>query len=379
MNNNNSVIKEVDLSFFDDFLEDKTTSTETTPEVDNTEKVLPNVEIKKQEVDNTTIPIVDESFFLSGSTEKTNDVQQDDSTSNPDVDNQFNSSDLYLAQIEFYKTQGVLPEDFELEDGVELNEETFGEVLELGIANVKLAVEQEVREEYVAKLGDNLISFLENGGDYESFASLLKENVEINKLDITTEKGQKEIVRKYYENLGWSDTRIDKTIDRLLNDDDLQEEALNFKSALDEEHQKKELQLVKEQEKIHKKQIELENKQKQDFYNTLSETGLTKQESLTYLDFVYEPKYTLGNNTKETFTAKEVKLMQIEKDPKELAELVMFLNNKQEYLKRKAIELNNPKVDKTFKTIVKNQNNKTKGEAVQEQKNRVLPPFKLNF
>ena len=376
MNNNKSSIAEVDLSFFDDFLDDKVTP-ESTKEVEP-EKTpeLPPVELKKEEV-KTDIPTVDIEEFLSGEEE-----QQGSLNTAPDTgDNQqVSQSDLYLAQINYYKNQGILPDDFELEDDVELNEETFGEVLELGIANVKLAVEQEVREEYVAKLGDNLISFLENGGDYESFASLLKENVEINKLDITTEKGQKEIVRKYYENLGWSDTRIDKTIDRLLNDDDLQEEAVNFKSSLDEQHQKKELELVKEQEKINKKRIELENKQRQSFFNTLNESGLTKQEANAYLDFVYEPKYTLGNNSQETFTAKEVKLMQIEKDPKELVELVMFLNNKQEYLKRKAIELNNPKVDKTFKTIVKNQVNKTKGEAIQEQNTkRVLPPFKLNF
>lgn len=376
MNNNKSSIAEVDLSFFDDFLDDKVTP-ESTKEVEP-EKTpeLPPVELKKEEV-KTDIPTVDIEEFLSGEEE-----QQGSLNTAPDTgDNQqVSQSDLYLAQINYYKNQGILPDDFELEDDVELNEETFGEVLELGIANVKLAVEQEVREEYVAKLGDNLISFLENGGDYESFASLLKENVEINKLDITTEKGQKEIVRKYYENLGWSDTRIDKTIDRLLNDDDLQEEAVNFKASLDEQHQKKELELVKEQEKINKKRIELENKQRQSFFNTLNESGLTKQEANAYLDFVYEPKYTLGNNSQETFTAKEVKLMQIEKDPKELVELVMFLNNKQEYLKRKAIELNNPKVDKTFKTIVKNQVNKTKGEAIQEQNTkRVLPPFKLNF
>lgn len=366
---NTSRISEVGEDFFDDMFSENEVNSKK-------EEVLEEeVSVQKDEIVGgiTAIPVVDESFF----DDNTDDTPQSKEEIS-DNSEQLSQESLFSAQIEYYKKQGVLPDDFEMPEGVELNEDSFGEVLEYGIENMKANLESEIRTEFTSKLGDNLMSFLENGGDYSKFAELLKENVEIQKADISTEKGQKEIVRKYYENLGWSEYRIDKTIDRLINDDDLQEEALNFKASLDESHAKKEAELVKQQEVLNKKQIALEQKQQAVFYESLKTTGMSKQDADSYFKFVYEPAYTIKDTT---LTLKEVKLLEIEKNPKELTELVMFLANKEEYLKRKAIEINNPIVDTKFKTIVKNQQSvgNKKSDIREPEKATALRPFKIQF
>jgi hypothetical protein len=77
--------------------------------------------------------------------------------------------------------------------------------------------------------------------------------------------------------------------------------------------------------------------------------------------------------------ALDFKLLQIQRKPEELFELIEFVNNKAEYLKKKAIEINNPKVDKTFETILKNKATlKTTSSSPQSIKPKI-GEFKLNF
>jgi len=257
---------------------------------------------------------------------------------------------FYKARIEYAKTIGRLPEDFELEDDVVLDDESYSKVMDYENQYVYEAIVSQVREEYIKKLGNNVINFVENGGDVTKIAELIKEENKIAELNTSIESGQKAIITQYYEELEWSDTKIKKHIDRLLNDDELEEESIELKAKLEKTVGKKQEQLVRKQEEIFQKKEALEKKQINDFASVLEDRGMSKKAIGEYIDYAFKDEEISG----VVMPKLDFKILQIQRKPEELLELIEFVNNKTEYLKRKSIEINNPKVDKTFESILKN-------------------------
>lgn len=338
-----SQIKQIDESFLDSLLEGVVPVT--AEENKEGEQIPLNVPVTKLE----NIPTLTDETEL-----EIEELEPDKPSNNGSTPNSNDNSlkSLFEAQIEFYKKNGSLPEDFELEDGVELDEETFGEVLQYSKEYLQEQLSNNVREQYTSKLGSDIIEFLENGGDYNTFAELVKEQNKIQDYNLDTLEGQKAIVKKYYtEVLNYSEQRADSKIDKLVNYGDIEEEAIESKSQFDKHYQQIQKELVIKQQEAKQQQEAFRQKQITDFQTSLQQKGLSQQTVDSYVDFVYKDAYRLQDGT--TLPALDVKILQLQRNPEELSELVMFLTNKDEYLKKKAVEINNPKVDKTFKSIVK--------------------------
>ena len=151
-----SQIKQIDESFLDSLLEGVVPTT--TEENKEGEQIPLNAPVTKLE----NIPTVIDETEL-----EIEELEPTKSSSSSTPNNNDNSlKSLFEAQIEFYKKNGSLPEDFELEDGVELDEETFGEVLQYSKEYLQEQLSNNVREQYTSKLGSDIIEFLENGGKY---------------------------------------------------------------------------------------------------------------------------------------------------------------------------------------------------------------------
>jgi len=261
---------------------------------------------------------------------------------------------LYASQVEYFKQKGLLPEGFELEDGVEWDEDTFEEALEIMAEGLHKNIETDVRGEFESKLGTNIIQFLENGGDYSTFAELIKEQSVVQNFDITTDNGQKAVVKKYYsEVLKWSEARVEKHVDRLYNDGDLEEEASNLKGEFDKYFAEEQEALIQQQQEVQQKQERMLVQRKNNLAKTLQETGVTQKEISNMVDYVFADAYKLP--TGAVIPKLDYDILKIQNDPKELADLVQFLTDKEGFLKKKATEINNVKVDKKFKQIVQNQ------------------------
>lgn len=263
-------------------------------------------------------------------------------------------STLYASQIEYFKQKGLLPEGFELEEGVTWDEDTFEEALEIMAEGLHKNIETDVRGEFESKLGTNIIQFLENGGDYSTFAELIKEQSVIQNFDIATDNGQKAVVKKYYtEVLEWNEAKVEKHIDRLFNDGDLEEEAIELKSKFDKYFAEEQETLIKQQQESQQKQERALVQRKNSFGQALQETGLVQKDIVGMVDYVFSDAYQLPNGTK--IPKLDYDILMLQKNPKELADLVQFLTDKDGFLKKKAVEINNVKVDKKFKQIVQNQ------------------------
>lgn len=327
--------------------------------------VLPNEEVKeeKTEIIESSKETIEkqsdelsEDDILNINNSETKVENKKTTTQELEVD----KDSFYKARIEYSKSIGRLPEDFELEDDVELDDSSFQKVMDYENEYVYEIIAAEVKKEYTEKLGTNVIGFLENGGDISKIAELIKEESKIVELNTSVESGQKAIIKAYYSSpdLDWSDTKINKHIDRLLNDDELEEEAIELKTKLEKNSAKKQESLVKKQEVEFQKREALEKKQINDFATVLEERGLTKKAVDEYVNYAFKEEEFNGYKMSKL----DFKFLQIQKKPNELIELIEFVSDKDQYIKKKAIEINNPKVDKTFETILKNKT-KIKGSS----------------
>lgn len=375
-------IMTLDESFFD----------EGTPTITQKEKVVESEESKngtvlpeqKAEPEISFLSLEDlEAIDNDGIEVSDEDVTKSTITSKAEIKKEVATpadakSKLYASQIEYFKEKGLLPEGFELEDGVSWDEDTFEEALEIMAEGLHNNIETDVRGEFESKLGTNVIKFLENGGDYSTFAELIKEQSVIQNLDITSDNGQKAVVKKYYvEVLEWSEAKIDRHIDRLYNDGELEEEAVELKSKFDKYFAEEQDVLIQQQEAKQQRQEKALGQRKNTFGQALQDTGFVQRDISSMVDYVFTDAYQLPNGTKIPRIDYDILMMQ--KNPKELADLVQFITDKDGYLKKKATEINNVKVDKKFKEIVQNQVTIKGGSNQSDSSNKPKSKFKTRL
>lgn len=333
--------------------------------------VAENTTVKEKE---EAVPVLEltEDFFKGESNIEVTETGEVKTVEKP-VTETLDKDSVYKASIEYYKSIGRLPEDFELEDGAVLDDDSYTQILDYKDEYTYNLIKEEVRAEFKDKLGDNIIKFLENGGDYTKFAELAKEQSAILELNIATDSGQKAIVAKYYkEILGWKPEKIEKHIDRLYNDGELQEEATDLKEKFDEYFNEEQAELVERQEKQKQNELKMLEKQKSNFFKVLTDKGLSQKDTSEYVQFVFEDGYKLPDGS--LITPLDYEILKIQRNPEELSDLVQFLKDKEGYIKKKAIEINNPKVDKKFSTIIKNKTT-LKGDSGSEP----VKPQKVKF
>ena len=366
-----SEITELPVSFFE-------TGTITEPVEIKTEVepvVVENTTVKEKE-EATPVLELTEDFFKGESNIEVTETGEIKTVDKP-VTESVDKDSVYKASIEYYKSIGRLPEDFELEDDVILDDDSYTQILDYKDEYTYNLLKEEVRAEFTDKLGDNIIKFLENGGDYTKFAELAKEQSAILELNIATDSGQKAIVSKYYkEILGWKDEKIEKHIDRLYNDGELQEEATDLKEKFDDYFNQEQADLVARQEKQKQNELKMLEKQKSNFSKVLTDKGLSQKDTAEYLQFVFEDGYKLPDGS--LITPLDYEILKIQRDPENLSELVQFLKDKEGYIKRKAIEINNPKVDKKFSTIIKNKTT-LKGDGGSNELTKSQPKVKFQL
>lgn len=367
-----SEIMELPESFFETGIITETAETKKEVVTETKQETTTPVSTEKKE---EVVPVIEltEDFFKGELPIEVTEEGKIKTVETP-VTETLDKDSVYKASIEYYKSIGRLPEDFELEEGVVLDDDSYSQILDYKDEYTYNLIKQEVRAEYADKLGDNIIKFLENGGDYTKFAELAKEQSAILELNIATDSGQKAIVSKYYkEILGWKDEKIEKHIDRLYNDGELQEEATDLKEKFDEYFNEEQKELVARQEKQRQNELKMLEKQKTNFSKVLTDKGLSQKDTAEYVQFVFEDGYKLPDGS--LITPLDYEILKIQRNPEELSDLVQFLKDKEGYIKKKAIEINNPKVDKKFSTIIKNKTT-LKGDSGSEP---VKPQQKVKF
>lgn len=254
-----------------------------------------------------------------------------------------NEKDQLMKQIEFFKTKEYLPEDFILPDDEELTQDLFGEVLEYSTNYIRDKIYNDVVQS-TGRQGQAIIEYINNGGDAEKIVDLFKNQQQVQFLNIETIDGQKKIITDFYKEQDWNEDDIEDFIDNKINSDKLQKEAERIKIKRDVESDKKISKELENQEGRRIKELQIINSRKVKFAETLK-TDYKQTDIRNIMSFVFD------ENTDNNLTDFELKILDIQKKPNELKELVEYLVDPEVFIKKRAVAIQNKKTETTWSKI----------------------------
>lgn len=126
-------------------------------------------------------------------------------------------------------------------------------------------VEENSTPEYASDDIRQLDEFVKNGGDLKEYYQVTKAGVDPDKIDLTLEDNQKQVIREHLVNQGYSDTRIEKMLQRYEDAGVLEEEATDAVELIKEFNEKQEQKLLAEQSQLAKEA----EKRQQEFISTV--------------------------------------------------------------------------------------------------------------
>lgn len=300
--------------------------------------VLANNEVKfsildlEEEEDNKTNTVVP----TANNTVKTNTEKPVKSTE--EKEKNFNS-----IIEELYEEEVLFPFDDE-EDGKKFEIKSAKELKELIEANKKewkrQAIEEEFEEEFKMLPSEVqlLTEYIKRGGtDVKGVLKELTVSQEIRDLD--PEAQPKEVVKQYLSlTTELSDEEIQEQIEEWEDLGNIEKKALNFKPKLEKLREKKEQDILKEQEKFLEKQRAIATKYVNGITSSLKEKDingikLTREEQTEVYKVLTEQKYTSAvNGASLNFLGKFLEEIMWEKpDYKTLVELALFAKDKEAY------------------------------------------------
>ena len=268
--------------------------------------------------------------------------------------------DLLLKQIEFFKKKQYLPDDFALPADEELTQELFGEVLEYSSEYLKDKFYEEAIDS-TGKQGKAIIEYINNGGNPERIIDLFRSQQQTQFSNTETIEGQKKIVTDYYKEQEWSDDDIEELIDVKINSDKLKKEAERIKLKRDAESERKIGRELENQQNQKLKEIQITNNRKSQFAETLK-SDYKQTDIRNILSYVFD------ENSDNNLTDFELRILDIQKKPNELKDLVEYLVNPDVFIKRKAIAIQNKKTETTWSKINSAKSKRSDSEQIEDSK-----------
>jgi hypothetical protein len=220
--------------------------------------------------------------------------------------------------------------DFEGREELEITEEVYSD---LAAKQNQLAAYDIVNEliDSTGTYGKAIISHIKNGGNPDEIIDIFKAQKEIDQIDTADESGKKVLIEKYYkEILKWKPEKVTKTLNRLIEDDEVDSEFADVQELYDKHHQE---QLEKIE--VETKAIEADKKKKQEVFtenikNTInSNPNLTPKEKAVIASSILDFKHNLGNGQKVNDFY--LKFAEVQADPESYIELVSFVMDMKGY------------------------------------------------
>lgn len=144
------------------------------------------------------------------------------------------------------------------------DEDKFDTVSDL-VDYMEKIVEANSKPEFANKDLEQLNTFVKEGGDLRSFFDTQGE-LDVDKLDLGSEYNQKTIIKEALKERGYSDTQIDKAVNRYDQSGILEDEAIEAKEFVQKSRQEKSETLLKNQTILRQEQ----ERQQQKFYKDVN-------------------------------------------------------------------------------------------------------------
>lgn len=340
--------------------------------IKNSDIDLPEIDLDKLEEVETTEEVKDEVKEDTEEVDEKDDKKdkaekKEDKTAKKDDSDQKLTPEEIQARNDFlknsvnYLVEKGLFKDFEGREELEVDEEVFSQLLEKQIEK-QIEEKYEFKKKSAGEIGEALLEYLENGGEPDKIIDLFKEKKSIEEFPIEDDASQTELISKWYREVhGWKPEKIKKYLDTLNSEEGmLESEAEEIKGKYQELYSKQ-LEEVREEQKTYA--LEQQKKQKAFEQNITKAIESNKDFDLKTKKFIKDSIFkfkTLEDGTK--VNEFYLKFAEWQSDPSKYIELAEFILDKEGYLKRKAVDIENKVVEKTFNFVKGNSAvTKTKG------------------
>lgn len=255
-----------------------------------------------------------------------------EATKTDEVEIDTNSIDEVLTNTVDYLIKSGKWVDFEGREDLKITQEVYAD---LAAKQDDYRLSQMFNEliDSTGDYGKAIINHVKNGGNPDEIIDLFKEQKQIQQIDTTTELGKQAKIEKYYSDiLGWKPEKVEKTIKRLITDNEIESEFTDV-SELYDQHFKDQLAKT-EQAELERKE---ETKQRQAvFVNNIKSaikenTTLTDNERRLIESSVLSFRHKLPDGQKVNDFY--IKFAEKQADPKEYVDIVRFIMDKEGYLK----------------------------------------------
>ena len=212
-------------------------------EAEKSEEVIEKPLVRKEELDTMLSPDAEVDAAAAA------EADEKDKGGRPTV--------MEAVAKELFEKKLIKPFDGE-EDFSKYTQKDFIELFEMNAENNKSSTQKEVEDQFFDSLSPRLkqaYHYIAQGGQDEvALFQALAASEQTRQLDISTEDGQEEAVRQYYQAIQFGDSQeIQKEINSLKDRGELAEKATRFKPKLDQMEESVVQQKLQVQEESNKK------------------------------------------------------------------------------------------------------------------------------
>lgn len=258
-------------------------------------------------------------------------------------------ANVLKTTVEFLVKNGQWA-DFEGREDLEITEEVYAE---LAAKQDEFRVGKLFNElvDSTGNYGKAIIGHIKNGGNPDEIIDLFKEQKQVEAIDTTTESGKQAVIEKYYKEVaGLKPEKVDKTIKRLITDNEIEVEYNDIKDAYQKHFDKKLAEVQAET----RAQEQLEADRKVAFVSNITsalndDTTITPKEREEIAKSILDFKHNVGGGKKVNDFY--VKFAEMQADPKQYIKLVRFVMNPLNYEKAIATKKESEIAKTTFNFI----------------------------
>lgn len=264
----------------------------------------------------------DSSFDFFGKPIK---ESKEDETTEEESSKKVTSEDVDYKGLTEYLVESGIWKDFEGREELEFNSETFQNLWKAQAENSAKEYIQEEKSQF-GQAANQLLDYLKDGGTIEDFTSNYSQQLDIESIDLADDSGQEQVVKEYYESIGWKPEKIKKFIEGLKDNLELKSEAEDCKTKLVEAIESERQEMIKEQEAIAQdRKLRVESFNKSVRESIYKDSDLADREKKELDKFIFEYNYqdSQGNRYSEFMK----KMGEINQDPKKYQKFLKLIKN----------------------------------------------------
>lgn len=295
-------------------------------------------------------------------TTKSKEAPAEEEEASPEV------SGVLKSTVDYLINQGIW-QDFEGREDLDITEEVYAKLVAQQDA-LRVSGMFEELVDSTGPFGKAIIEYVKNGGSPDEIIDLFKEQKQVESIPLDSADGQKEMVKHYYtEVLGWKAERVEKYISNLVISNELESESKEVKELFGSYYKKEADRLNKEQDEYVSKQKEAEQAFASNIKSTIKERkDLSTIEKKTVEDYLlnYDQRLPNGNLVNKFY----VNFAKMQANPQDYVDLVMFVMDKQKFMKKVSTQEQTKAAAEAFKFIKGNGAVSTKKGSSYDQATR---------